>query len=120
MNTTYKGAARGTSTSEKSPFFSTGFVAPLNLNFSTGDPLAGFKASAALEPYVVIRQPLGERVLPRLSEAGATPDSGTRIVTPENLGWSPAFTQQVKSSLDSFAEEWSDPTMDVYDLSETR
>ena len=112
MNRKLGSGARGTATSEKSPVFSAGFVAPLNLNFSTGDPLAGFRPSAAVEPFVVIRQPK-----PAVVIRGRIPARGV-VSTADQLGWTPAFTQKLRSSLAPFAEDWNDPTMEVYDDAE--
>jgi hypothetical protein len=35
-------------------------------------------------------------------------------LTIEDLGWTPEYAQAVRARLASFAEDWDDPAMDVY------
>lgn len=46
-----------------------------------------------------------------LRAAGALPSS-----TRHDLGWTLEFAEKTRSALDTFASDWDDPTMDVYDL----
>jgi hypothetical protein len=37
------------------------------------------------------------------------------LLTTDSLGWDLSFTDRTRSSLRSFAEDWNDPAMDIYD-----
>jgi len=81
-------------------FSSSGYFAPRNL-FSTSAPSTGTNSSAAKRSlFFTVPGPV----------------STTRLLTRYDLGWTREFAGKIRSALDTFAPDWDDPTMDVYDL----
>ena len=48
------------------------------------------------------------------TDALTTEPGSKSQLTIEDLGWTPEYAQVVRARLASFAEDWDDPAMDVY------
>ena len=61
------------------------------------------------------RHDLPDQIEPSHDEKAICLAQSSTHVRVEQLGWSRADAADVRARLQSFADDWDDPTMDVYD-----
>ena len=102
---------------------SAGAFAPIHLAWSSSDPLAGFRQRSAATEGQVISIPVPRQTEPenatQLSIQFGSP-LGPAFIPVAQLGWTLELAGSVRDSLRTFADDWDEPEMSVYDEPEER